>query len=75
MLSGIKVYYNGLPKSGKVKFVLTFPFLGIVFGFAIGIIVISDYLRMFFKNLSSLTDKLGQDFSDRLGDWYDPTDE
>lgn len=75
MLSGIKVYYNELPKSGKVKFVLTLPFLVLLFGFLVGVIFVSDLLRMFFENLSSLTDKLGQDFSDRLGDWYDPTDE
>ena len=75
MLSGIKVYYDGLPKSGKVKFVLTLPFLVLFFGFIVGVIFVSDLLSTLFKNLSDMTDNCGQYIGDRLGDWYDPTDE
>lgn len=75
MLHGIKVYYNGLPKSGKVKFALTLPFLVVMFGFIVGVIFVSDLLSTFFKNLSDMADNCCQYIGDRLGDWYDPKDE
>lgn len=75
MLSGIKVYYNGLPKSGKVKFVLTLPFRVVFCGFIIVVIFVSDLLSTFFSNISDMTYTYGQYIGDRLCEWYDPTDE